>query len=631
VDFHRFRGFVVASVFLLFTTFSFGQQAPTAQTQTIIHPGTSHFAGNSGPAGPNGFALAASNTFEGFFRFPAEVRQFIPMDSGNTAYFRDVFVGGETFTDGANDEDSISATIMGPGGPVEQFSPFTFHASFNGQQNCWVSVGQVLCDASAIDVLWFRSIQCALDGTWTMQFLYNGAVFSTGTFTVLPQVKEDAIPNKYNQVSYAGAGNEYDSICRNVSPDGTLAHDSHICHNPLLDTETPWYIKGKGCYLSDTAMVFGYFGAGIDPPGLNNFLKGRTQGYVGAGAVNATVATQFPRSQNTNVTYRGAGTTANLRQAVCSAGPQLMGVKCVNRHGVQKATHWVLAYGQDKAKTTWLIVDPNGGATTTLQSKYNNNFCETRTFQGPEFTFTDQTGLTVSFHSPGELLITNPAGQRLGFDPSTNLSFAEIPGSSYNDVGLEDDETETPDDTVDPAKSLELVSPSIGDYNLTITGTGTGTYNMEVQAMDVNGLPSQQTFQNVPIAPNQVQQIIIHYDSTPGAQIQLAGGFDGGGQRPKDVNHFLSYGNPSSDHTSLPAGTTAFPLLIFYSAETLPGTFSATLNGADVTLLFHPVAGGHEFVSLLMQSGRNVLALSISGNLPLRTATDTDRLTFLVP
>jgi hypothetical protein len=378
-------------------------------------------------------------------------------------------------------------------------------------------------------------------------------------------------------------------------------------------------------------MVFGYFGATIDPPGLNNFLKGRAQGYVGAGSVNATVATQFPRSQNTNVTYRGAGTAAGLSQAVCSAGPQLVGVKCVNRHGVLKATHWVLGYGQDKAKTTWLIVDPNGGTTTTLQTKYNNTFCETRTFQGPEFTFTDQTGLTVSFHSPGELLITNPTGQRLGFDPLTNQSFAEIPGSSYNDVGLEDDETETPDDTVDPAKSLELVSPATGDYNLTITGTGTGTYNMEIQGLDANGQPTQQVFQNVPIAPNQVQQIILHYDSTPGAQIQLAGGFDGGGQRPKDVNHFLSYGNPSSDHTSLPAGTTTFPLLIFYSAETLPGTFSATLNGADVSSSFHPVAGGHEFVSVPLQSGRNVLALSISGNLPSRTATDTDRLTFLVP
>src|SRR5207237_3972 len=147
-----------------------------------------------------------------------------------------------------------------------------------------------------------------------------------------------------NKLACAAPGDEYDSICRTVNADGSLAHDSHICHDPLLSTETPWFIKGKGCYLSDTAMVFGYFGATIDPPGLNDFLNGRTQGYVGAGAVNATVATQFPRSQNINMTYRGAGTTAGLSQAVCSAGPQLMGVKCVDRHGVQKATHWVLAY-----------------------------------------------------------------------------------------------------------------------------------------------------------------------------------------------------------------------------------------------------------------------------------------------
>ena len=113
--FQRFHSSVVASVLLL-STLSFAQQAlNTAQTQTIAHPGVSHRTGNSGPSGPQGFALTASNTFEGFFRFPAEVRQFIPMDSGNTAYFRDVFVGGETFTDGANDGDTISATIMGSG------------------------------------------------------------------------------------------------------------------------------------------------------------------------------------------------------------------------------------------------------------------------------------------------------------------------------------------------------------------------------------------------------------------------------------------------------------------------------------------------------------------------------------
>src|SRR5437016_1452222 len=178
------RRYVLTLVLLLVvTTVSFAQQAfATAQTQTLARPGASHRVNNHDPGAPLGFTLAASNTFEGFFRFPAEVRQFIPMDS-NTAYFRDVFVGGETFTDSANDGDTISATITGPGGAPEQFSPFTFHSNFNGQQNCWVSFNQILCDAAAIDVLWFRQIQCAQDGIWTMQFLYNSAVFRSEEHT----------------------------------------------------------------------------------------------------------------------------------------------------------------------------------------------------------------------------------------------------------------------------------------------------------------------------------------------------------------------------------------------------------------------------------------------------------------
>jgi hypothetical protein len=90
-----------------------------------------------------------------------------------------------------------------------------------------------------------------------------------------------------------------------------------------------------------------------------------------------------------------------------------------------------------------------------------------------------------------------------------------------------------------------------------------------------------------------------------------------------DVQTIALPRNPSSDHTSLPAGSTVFPLLIFYSLETVPGTFSATLNTANVSSLFHPVPGGHEFVNVPLQSGRNVLVLSINGNLPSRTASDT--------
>lgn len=136
--------------------------------------------------GPVGFAGTATNLFEQFVRFPEETRQFIQMDTGNIAYYRDVFAGGETLTSNPSDGDVISATIQGPNESVpEQAIPFVFHTNFNGQQNCWVSQGiQPLCNSSSIDVTWFKQIQCAQDGTWTIQFLYNGAVYSSGTFYI---------------------------------------------------------------------------------------------------------------------------------------------------------------------------------------------------------------------------------------------------------------------------------------------------------------------------------------------------------------------------------------------------------------------------------------------------------------
>ncbi len=62
----------------------------------------------------------------------------------------------------------------------------------------------------------------------------------------------------------------------------------------------------------------------------------------------------------------------------------------------------------------------------------------------------------------------------------------------------------------------------------------------------------------------------------------------------------------------------------------LPATFEATLNGVDIRASFHPAAGKGESVAIPLSPGRNVLVLSVQGQLPTRTATDTDRLVLLV-
>ena len=127
-----------------------------------------------------------------------------------------------------------------------------------------------------------------------------------------------------------------------------------------------------------------------------------------------------------------------------------------------------------------------------------------------------------------------------------------------------------------------------------------------------------------------VNKFLFHYDSTNIKSGTLSGGFDGGGQRPKDVNKFLTYANPSDSQTDLPAGTTTFPLMIFYGSNMITPSFKASLNGVDITSLFNPNPGSHETVPINLAAGRNVLSLSTDGNLPTRVATDTDRLVFIV-
>lgn len=341
------------------------------------------------------------------------------------------------------------------------------------------------------------------------------------------------------------------------------------------------------------------------------------------GNVNPSAVADHGTAEGVSMKFLGASN--DLYNAICQYGPTLVGVHCSNNH----AQHWVLAYGRDANKTTWLILDPNGGLNTTLAARYGNSYCASRVFSGPEHTFTTSSGITITFHSPVQLLLTDPQGRRLGTDPIADQSFDEIPGAYYEAGGLEDDETGEPDD--DPTKTLFVPTPAVGDYALGITGTSDGSYNSEFDFYDVNGTLSESTLRNIPITLNQVQRLNFTYSDTAGAAPKLVGGFDGGGQRPRDVNRFLSYGNPADSPVSLPAGTQTFPLLVFYGATTIPASFSATLDGVDVTSLFHPQPGQAEMVILPLVSGRNVLQLSIQGNLPSRVATDSDRLVFQVP
>ena len=231
------------------------------------------------------------------------------------------------------------------------------------------------------------------------------------------------------------------------------------------------------------------------------------------------------------------------------------------------------------------------------------------------------------------MVVTDPLGRRVGYDPLRAVTYAEIPAASYDSSGLGDLQDDGTIIDVDPeSKELYIHLPADGQYAATVTGTGTGRYTLNLVAYDVQHRFARFLVSNIPISVGEVHQYSVLFNSADMSSGTLAtsGGFNGGGQRTA-INQLLSYARPGQGRTSLPAGTTTYSLLVFYDAAVDAGSFQADLNGVSLTSSFHPVAGGSESVSIPLQSGRSVLKLSVTGSPGGHTGTDHDQLVFLVP
>jgi len=567
----------------------------------------------------------SSSSFDGFVHCPAELGQqctnpfgSIPMVN-NTAYFRDVIVGAYTSVSSATDGETWAAVFTDPAARAYNFPGFTFHSNFNGNQDCFVSPFQVLCGTTSIEILWYLQSQCQPAGTWQAQF--TNTTIPVQTFEFKSEIEGFRIPlqrqSDYPNVAGTSAPNPYDETCKR---DTAGNREVLFCPaaNPVPAGQLRWSIAAKGCFMTDVSMVMTYHGFGTNPSALNGILVGLGRsGFDTHGNVVTPGAIRYARGQGVNISFP-APSQGTLATNICRFGPQL--VRVPNR-----TQHWVTAYGVTSTGQV-LVRDPSAGQLASIGTPL-----DTRLFSGPAFQFNDQiTGMRFTFHSPVEAFITDPTGRRAGFDPLTQTTYNEIPNAFYDqDVGNEDDETGLPDSN--PGKTLEVYGDVDGDYLVTVTGTDTATYDAEIWAMDLAGNMPRTTLDQIPTAPGLVQTYLFHFERADASQSSLGGGFDGGGQRPRDVNKFLTYGNPAQTSTTLPAGTTSFPLVIFYASNVLPASFSADLNGINVAAQFHPAAGTSETVTLTLAPGRNVLKLSADGQLPTRVATDSDRLVLQVP
>lgn len=284
-------------------------------------------------------------------------------------------------------------------------------------------------------------------------------------------------------------------------------------------TET---LAQTGCFITSTAMVLNSFGHDTDPGLLNSFLKPYMPTGPNAGLIVFTQIPQSPTYGQTDGSIGppvrflaqtlkatpspgplppGTGDLAvrtqivtQLQNIISQEGPVILKVPSrndgLNGYGTSN-THAIVAY--QVVGNQIMIRDPgwanspgtlddyidfvNAYVNSHGKSQYQlKNMDGTGTGHDLSWLLTTHSSATLTYveavspfsktivqgaaHSPIEVVITDPLGRRLGFDPVRGIYYEEIPNSSYFRDLL-------PADAVDALLQQLLDQPlefTIGDY-----------------------------------------------------------------------------------------------------------------------------------------------------------------------
>jgi hypothetical protein len=307
-------------------------------------------------------------------------------------------------------------------------------------------------------------------------------------------------------------------------------------------------MAGKGCALTCLAMALDLAGVktiptnpnvSLNPGTLNIFMTMQSGRFGHAGDIvyRNTVKDISGNQLDFHAFDFNSSSTADLENALCKGFPVIVGVKLRqkrardisgqlqpvfrqdgsgNRVPDMEPGHFVLVTG--KRDDQFLIADPYHTDRTFLDDAsygtgfrlrgyvYNPDFLEgypgfptspsAKVYAIPEKTMDAQapatfinSRLNISTASNVEVLLTDPNGNRTGFDPITASVLENIPGSSYFTDTLDDDVTDAPDSETNQLTQID--QPAEGSYTLTITGQDAGAYEVLVRgyAQDGSALP----------------------------------------------------------------------------------------------------------------------------------------------
>lgn len=585
-------------------------------------------AASGGTFSAQGMVSTMSTSIGQLLRWPALPKYtYFQAMLDNQAYYRDAFTAitytADAFPGTVSKTWDVRGIIAPKSGNTTEFNwpTMTFYPEVAGYSYCFYSPGWAyyICGSTSIDITSYTNSQCQPYGNWTFAVSEDGGLVGQRSFTMLGEVPPEDLT-----IQSQNSQHTYDTICYVT---GSKPRVDAMCGTP---NTTRYTIQQKGCALTSAAMVLNHHGVNANPDPLDDYLVSRGKaGYTETGKIVWSGPAEYSGGIVRSLDF-GPSDDAGLKDRICRYGPQVMGVKPYVYKGKTYPGHFVMVSGRTDDDSTWKIYDPARGVITDLRA-YNNTWIGSRLYAGQQVSYVDPLNrLIFRLYSPAEIVVTAPDGKKTGFDPIKNLIYDDIPNSGYEIEALDDDETGQPDNH--PEKVVDIGGGVDGEYIVQITGTGSGTYDLDVMRVNANGNFQDRTeITGIPIEPGVVHQYSLTYSVGSSTPPTFIGGYDGGGQRPADVNRFLRYSSPVEARTSLPAGTTSARVGLSYGATIDPVTFSATLNGTDVRHLFSPQAGGSQTVKVPLTAGSNTLQLSVQGLTDSgRVATDSDRLVFLV-
>jgi len=252
-----------------------------------------------------------------------------------------------------------------------------------------------------------------------------------------------------------------------------------------------------GCALCSSASMLTSFGIPITPAALDaRLIQAKAysdeddlyfDGISSSVADLAQISLAFSGSSslspndflNDHISSRGERVILKLNESVNS---------------VYVGTHFILVTGRNG--NDWNVFDPGWNpqsvdpiANFSSLQGHQDGF----THNGKLYTFTVagyrtfKSGSIGSFvvraHSPVELMVTDPNGHRVGFDPISGTNVFEITDAGYSqDAPLADAEgIEPPLGDPSGIKTIYIPSPVGGTYQVLTTGTGSGTYTLDTQ------------------------------------------------------------------------------------------------------------------------------------------------------